>query len=112
MVYGSEEVLTPLIKASLEVTNVKFYKDACSVTFVNNTNIPIVLRKGPGCEQLQYRRFLIVYPHEQVTYWIKSSEYYNAPLKLNEFDMSFEVENFHTAPNTPLLYTIHLTRPQ
>lgn len=112
MVYGSEEVLTPLIKASLETTEVKFYKDACAVTFVNRTNIPIVLRKGPGSEQLQYRRFLIVYPQEQVKCWIKSSEYYNAPLKINEFDMSFYVENFHTAPQKPLLYKIHLTRPQ
>ena len=112
MIYGSEEVLTPLFKASLEMTDVKFHKRSCEITFVNRTNIPIILRKAPGSENVQYKRFLIIYPQETVKYWVGGSEYYGAPLKLDEFDLSFYVENFHTAPQKPLLYRVHLTRPQ
>lgn len=112
MIYGSEEVLKPLFEASLEMTKVQFHKKSCEVVFENKSNVPIVIRKAPGSEEVHYRRFKIVYPHEKYTMWINGSDYHGAPLKVDEFYLSLYVENYITAPGKPLLYKVKLTRPQ
>ena len=112
MLYGSEEVLKPLFEASLEMKKVQFHKKSCEVVFENKSNVPIVIRKAPGSEEVQYRRFKIVQPHETYTMWINGSDYHGAPLKVDEFYLSLYVENYLTAPGKPLLYKVKLTRPQ
>ena len=44
--------------------------------------------------------------------WINGSAYHGAPLKVNEFNLSFYVENYITAPGKPLLYRVKLSRQQ
>ena len=112
MLYGSEEVLMPLFKASLEMTKVKFHKTSCEVVFENRSNIPIILRKAPGSEEVHYKRFRIVQPHEKFTMWINGSDWHGAPLKVNEFNLSLFVENFVTAPGKPLEFRVKLSREQ
>lgn len=112
MLYGSEEVLRPLFEATLVMTKVQFHKKSCEVVFENKSNVPIVIRKAPGSEEVQYRRFKIVQPHETYTMWINGSDYHGAPLKVDEFYLSLYVENYLTAPGKPLLYKVKLTRPQ
>ena len=112
MIYGSEDVLKPLFEASLAMTKVKFHKNSCEVVFENSSNVPVILRKAPGSEEVQYTRFRIIYPKEKLTMWINGSAYHGAPLKVNEFNLSFYVENYITAPGKPLLYRVKLSRQQ
>ena len=111
-IYGSEEVLKPLFEASLKMTKMKFHKTACELHFENTSNVPIIIKKAPGSENVQYTRFQIVYPHEKLVMWVNGSKYQGAPLKENEFNLSFYVENYLVAPGQPLLYRIKLTREQ
>ena len=111
-IYGSEDVLKPLFEASLKMVKMKFHKNSCEIVFENTSNVPIILRKAPGSENVRYTRFQIVYPNETLVMWVDGSKHQGAPLKVNEFDLSFYVDNYFVAPGQPLLYRIRLSRPQ
>lgn len=111
MVYGSEELLTMLAKSCLEVTEVRNSGRHCKVTITNRSNMPVTLKKAPGSENVEYTRFKILHPFESITFSVGGVEYYKQPISLDEFDLSFYLDNFHTAPGTPLLYRIHIVRP-
>ena len=74
--------------------------------------MPVTLKKAPGSENVEYTRFKILHPFESITFSVGGVEYYKQPISLDEFDLSFYLDNFHTAPGTPLLYRIHIVRPQ
>ena len=110
MIYGSEEVLKPLFEASLAMTQVQFRETSCEVAFENRSNVPIIVRKAPGSEDVHYARFKIVQPHETFKMKVNGSEYRGAPLGSDEFYLSLYVDNFLTAPGEPLLYRVKLAR--
>ena len=110
MIYGSEEVLKPLFEASLAMTEVQFRETSCEVAFENRSNVPIIVRKAPGSEDVHYARFKIVQPHETFKMKVNGSEYRGAPLGSDEFYLSLYVDNFLTAPGEPLLYRVKLAR--
>ena len=110
-VYGSEELLTELLDACLEVYCVETQGNNLLVSLKNSSSIPMRMIGHSGHDGVAYHRFKIIDPFETQTY-ICRSLVYKTPLTMDEFTMSFELENFYTAPGKKLNYSIRITKPE
>jgi predicted metal-dependent phosphoesterase TrpH len=110
-VYGSPELLTMLVDACLEVVSVTQSGNTTRVTLKNNSSIPMILTKGEGGEQAAYTIFNIIDPFETHTYGCTGLEY-KTPVAVDEFVLSFDFENFYTAPGQHFNYRINVKKPQ
>lgn len=110
-VYGSPELLKMLVDACLEVVSVTQSGNTTRVTLKNNSSIPMILTKGEGGEQAAYTSFNIIDPFETHTYGCTGLEY-KTPVAVDEFVLSFDFENFYTAPGQHFNYRINVKKPQ
>jgi hypothetical protein len=110
-VYGSDEVLQPLMKAVLEVSNVKYSDTKVSFTIVNRSSIPLVLTKAPGSEQVVYKRELIVQPFAEMTLTVTGLDN-KKPLGVDQVDVNFYVTNFFVDADKPMHYQLHFEKPK
>lgn len=106
-VYGSEEVLTELVSACLKVKSVKRTKASVRVTLENKSSIPLRMRGRSGEEQVSYCNFHLLYPFESFTYSC-TEPVYKTPVSFESFTLSFDIENFYTAPGKNFNYRIDI----
>ena len=108
-VYGKEEFLCPLLTGCLEIERVTKSKTRLSVEVFNNSSIPVILDKGPGSEQWQMSRHLVLHPFEHQTvlfYRLDMSQ----PLDTSSFDFHYTVANWWTAPGEHLHWVMHIEK--
>ena len=110
MVYGSEEVLQPLMKALFEVSDVKFSEKKMTFRVVNRSSIPLTLRKAPGSERIVFPRDMIIRPFEETTVTVYGLDN-KKPIGLDRFDVNFHVLNFHVDAGVPMTYSLHFEKP-
>lgn len=110
-VYGSEELLTSLIDSCLEIVSITQKGKNTNVTVRNNSSIPMILMKGKGGEEAAYTRYNILQPFETFTYGCTGLEY-GKPVAVDSFVLSFDLENFYTAPGKHLNYKIKIDKPK
>lgn len=110
-VYGRENVLRPLFNAMIEISNIKYSAKAVSFSIVNNSSIPVVLEKAEGSEGITMPRLLVLEPFEQrrVTLY---GHYYKDDIAVDEFDMNYNVTNFHVDAGVPMKFSMHFTMPK
>ena len=110
-VYGKDEYIRPLLAAMIEVKAIKYAKGKVTFSLVNNSSIPVIFTKTPGSEKLMYRRELRIDPGCEINVAV-------TPVggKSNfdefEFDVNFQVDNFQTDADTPLLVSRHVVVPE
>ena len=95
----------------MEVVSVTQSGNTTKVTLRNNSSIPMILKKGKGGEQAAYTLFNVVDPFETVTYGCTGLEY-KTPVAVDEFVLSFDFENFYTAPDQNFNYKINVVKPK
>ena len=59
--------------------------------------------------EVLYSRFQVIDPFESQEYECRGT-IYKTPLELKEFVLSFEIENFYTAPGKNLIYNVTIKR--
>ena len=104
-VYGSEELLNELVSACLKVTSVTRTRTSVNVTVENKSSIPLRMRGHSGEEHVSYCNFNLLHPFESFTYGC-SEPVYKAPVSFDSFTLSFDLENFYTAPGKNFTYRI------
>jgi hypothetical protein len=108
-VYGREEQLTELLSSILTI-ELKENKYGVSAFLKNNSSIPLRMKRVESSNpEVLYSRFQVIYPFESQEY-ICRGPVYKAPLEFKEFVLTFEVENFYTAPGQNLVYSITIKR--
>jgi len=110
-VYGDETLLKSLLKSVLTVEEVSLSGYLVKVVLKNNSSIPLRLKRNDTRGETTYSRFKIAYPFETQTYYCRGLEY-KTPVTVDEIIMSFELENFFTAPDKHLIYQISVSKPQ
>ena len=110
-VYGKAEWLEPLLKACLEISDVKYSEKKVSFTLRNVSTIPITLNKAPGSENLTYARLLYVNGGEELTFSINGADS-RKPIGLNEFDVNLYIANWLTDVDAPLKVSYHFVMPE
>ena len=108
-VYGDEKLLTMLLDACLRVEAVRQQGKNTMVTLKSFSSIPLRLRRNDSSPDAAYSRFKVVYPFETQVYGCRGLVY-KTPIVKEEFIMSFDVENFYTAPGKNLNYKIKINR--
>jgi hypothetical protein len=107
-VYGDEALLNELVSACLKVKDITKNKTSVKITIENNSSIPFRMRGHSGEEGVSYTNFVNVYPFE--TDHISCCEaVYKAPVTFTEINLSFDIENFFTAPGKQFNYKMHIT---
>ena len=110
-VYGCQELLTELMDACLQVSGVTSQGKTVHVNFKNNSSIPFVLKCKSNTSEVVFSRYKIVYPFELQTL-ICRAPVYKSPITVDEFTMTFEVDNFYTAPGKKFNYSIKIQKPE
>ena len=106
-VYGDEALLNELVSACLKVKDITNNKTSVKITIENNSSIPFRMRGHSGEEGVSYTNFVNVYPFE--TDHISCCEaVYKAPITFTEINLSFDIENFFTAPGKQFNYKMHI----
>jgi len=102
---GREEMLMPLLEASLVVTEAQYVlgTQVLSVTIANKTSTPFTLRNTSAYSLHEHTDLVTAPPHGELTLRVKTRE------RLPQVALAFEVLNAHTAPGTNP--TLHLTIP-
>ena len=77
------------------------------VTLENRSSIPFRLRGHSGKDNVSYRNFKLIPPFEDFKYSC-TDIVYKKPFTAESFTMSFDIENFYTAPGKHLNYTIEV----
>ena len=108
-VYGDEKLLTDLLDACLKVETVIQQGKNTMVTLKSLSSIPLRLSRNDSNPDAAYSRFKVVYPFETQVYGCRGLVY-KTPIVKDEFIMSFDVENFYTAPGKNLNYKIKINR--
>jgi len=106
-VYGEEGLLKELVAACLPVKSVTRSQTAVMVTLENRSSIPFRLRGHSGKDNVSYRNFKLIPPFEDFKYSC-TDIVYKKPFTAESFTMSFDIENFYTAPGKHLNYTIEV----
>lgn len=109
-VYGREELIKPLLKACVEVTNVKFSEKKMTCTVKNLSTIPVTLLKAPGSEMIVYARQVHLNEGEEITFTVNGIDS-RKPWNVQEFDVNFYVTNWFTDTDTPLKVSCHASVP-
>ena len=109
-VYGREEQLTELISSVLTIEELTENKYGVRVALKNNSSIPLRMKRVESSNpEVLYSRFQVIDPFESQEYECRGT-IYKTPLELKEFVLSFEIENFYTAPGKNLIYNITIQR--
>lgn len=109
-VYGREEQLTELISSVLTLEEFTENKYGVRVVLKNNSSIPLRMKRVESSSpEVLYSRFQVIDPFESQEYECRGT-IYKTPLELKEFVLSFEIENFYTAPGKNLIYNITIKR--
>lgn len=108
-VYGDEKLLTALLDACLKVETVGQQGKNTMVTLKSTSSIPLRMRRNDSNPDAAYSRFKVIYPFETQEYKCRGMVY-KTPIEKDEFIMSFNVENFYTAPGQNLDYKIKINR--
>ena len=106
-VYGSEELIRPLLQSCLHVERVTKTKTKLTVELYNNSSIPVILDKAPGSEQWQIARHMTIHPFEHyaiTVYRLDKSQ----PLATDIFDLHFTVDNFFTDADVRLPWLLRI----
>lgn len=106
-VYGSEELLKELVSACLKVTSVTRSATSVKVVLENKSSIPFRMRGHSGEDYVSYCNFNLLYPFDSFTYSC-SEPVYKDPVSFDSFTLSFDLENFYTAPGKNLNYKIEV----
>lgn len=109
--YGSEELLGGLFDAMFEISDIRYSPKKVTLTVVNRSSVPLVLKKAAGSEKIVFPRDMTIYPFERTTIAIYGLDN-KKPIGLERFEMNFTVENFLTAPSTPLRRSIGFVMPR
>ena len=109
-VYGKAENLEPLLRACLQISDIKYSEKKVSFTVRNVSTIPITLTKAPGGEKLTYPRLLYINEEEDLSIGINGIDS-RKPIGLDEFDVNFYVANWLTDVDTPLVISYHFSMP-
>lgn len=109
-VYGSEELLHELVSACLKVTSIERSKTFVKVTIENRSSIPFRMWGHSGEDYVSYCNFNMLYPFESFTYSC-SEPVYKDPVSFESFTLSFDLENFYTAPQKQFNYKIAIDCP-
>lgn len=109
-VYGSEAMLTELVSACIKVKSINRSKTSVRVALENKSSIPFRMRGHSGEGGVSYANFNLLYPFE-IENFSCSAPVYKAPFTLDEFTLSFDIENFYTAPGKNFNYKIHISCP-
>ena len=96
-VYGDEKLLTALMNSVLTVEDVYQEGKNTMVKLKNNSSIPLRLIRGENDVEVAYSRFKVVFPFETQLYSCRGLVY-KTPVMVDEFTLSFDIENFYTAP--------------
>ena len=108
-VYGDEKLLTQLMDACLKVKDVEFGEKKAFVTLENVSSIPMRMHRNGDVANVTYSRFEVILPFESDKY-ICRDLVYKSPLTVDEFTMSFKLENFYVAPGKNFIYTITIKK--
>lgn len=108
-VYGSADLLTPLLDACIRVEKVTKTKTKLTVSVYNQSSIPIVLDKAPGSEQWQISRHVTLHPfeHQVLTLYRLNTK---DPLESDVFDLHYRVDNFFTDADVRLPWVLHIEK--
>ena len=99
-----------VLKACLEISDVKYSEKKVSFTLRNTSSIPITIKKAPGSENLTYARLLYVNGGEELTFSINGTDS-RKPIGLDEFDVNLYIANWLTDVDTPLKVSYHFVMP-
>ena len=108
--FGEEQWLRPVLEQSLVVHKMEYpevtskYRPRIAITFKNNSSMTFRLRKIVPGENPVYYRERIVKPYGFLVLNVATPEDTGAD------EVSFEVANFLTTPEKPLVWTIKLPR--
>ena len=96
LLIGREEVLLPLLQASIVVESAKYLGEysVCRVVLKNESDAPFTLDNETDYTFHAHSDLVRIPPHSTVTVDVKTLE------RLESFELMFEVENAVTAPNT------------
>ncbi len=114
MVYGREAELKPLFEACVTVKDVHVSGSKLKFTLVNNSCIPIRLKKCEGSEGYTYipdyelRPFSYLETSVYLNYDLEANKSNKFPKDLESIDVNFEVVTFQIGPDKPLRYTYTL----
>ena len=110
-VYGSEELLTELVDACLKVDSITAHGKTVHVNLKNTSSIPFVLKCNTAITEVAFSRFKIVQPFELHT-CICRAMVYKSPITVDEFTMTFEIDNFYIAPGKKFSYSVKIQKPE
>lgn len=110
-VYGDEKLLTALMNSVLTVEDVYQEGKNTMVKLKNNSSIPLRLIRGENDVEVAYSRFKVVFPFETQLYSCRGLVY-KTPVMVDEFTLSFDIENFYTAPGKNFNYKITIRKPK
>ena len=106
--FGEEQWLRPLLEKSLEVQKIEHVQPTeragarTAITLQNNSGLLFRLKKiVPGENPLHFSEYLVK-PHGRITISV------GAPADTGASEARFEVANFLTTPETPLLFTVKI----
>lgn len=107
-VIGREEFLMPLLEASLQVETSGYLGDTsvARITISNMSDVWFTLRNASEFRFHDRGNLLDLPPHHSVTVDVKTLE------RKDSFDLSFDVLNAVTAPETHPTLTVSVTVPQ
>lgn len=108
-VYGDPQLLTQLMDACLKIKNIQFTEKKAFVTLENISSIPMRMQRNGDVANVTYSRFETILPFESDTYVCRDLVY-KSPLTVDEFTMSFKLENFYVAPGKNFIYTITIKK--
>ena len=111
LIVEDEYVNRELLKACLEITDIKYSEKKVSFNVRNLSTIPITLTKAPGGEKLTYPRLLYINEKEELSISINGTDS-RKPIGLDEFDVNFAVANWYTDVDTPLVVSYHFVMPE
>lgn len=96
------DLMKPLFEKCVSIKEIKRTENAVTLEMVNNTEIPVQLKKTAHDTRLVYFRNLTLQPHTRHTISIKLQN------GIKGGDMNFEVTNFIVEPDKGLDYTVKL----
>lgn len=109
-IYGKEEFIRPLLEACVKISDIKVTGEKITFKLVNNSSIPVKLRKAPGSETIVMDRAITINAHEE--YSMSVSPIRGAKhFQLNDFEINYFIDNFQTDANTPLLVSYKVSLP-
>ena len=110
-VYGDEQLLKSLLKSVITVEKVSNKGKRILVVLKNNSSIPLRLKRAEVLNEVTCPMFKMIYPMGEQSFECCALEY-NAPITADEFVLSYELENFYTAPGQKLTYQITIRNPK